>query len=97
MLFSITCTDKPGALATRMATRPDHLVYLNTWAEKFTFTGPMLDAEGRPCGSLILLNAEDRAEAERFAAGDPYAKAGLFESVVIRQLRPVFRDGVLVE
>jgi hypothetical protein len=33
------------------------------------------------------------AAAEAFAAADPYAKAGLFESVVIRPFRTVFKDG----
>jgi uncharacterized protein YciI len=35
-------------------------------------------------GSLIILEADDRATAETFAAADPYAMAGLFESVDIR-------------
>jgi hypothetical protein len=29
-------------------------------------------------GTLLILDAEDRAAVERFLAGDPYAKAGLF-------------------
>jgi hypothetical protein len=35
----------------------------------------------------------DRAAAETFIMADPYAKAGLFESVVIRPMRIVFKDG----
>jgi uncharacterized protein YciI len=30
---------------------------------------------------MIALDVADRAAAEAFAAGDPYAKAGLFASV----------------
>jgi ethanolamine utilization microcompartment shell protein EutL len=37
----------------------------------------MLDTEGKPCGSLLVIEAADLAEAEAFAAADPYAKAGL--------------------
>ena len=50
-------------------------------------------ADGKPRGSLLILDVADRAEAEAFAAGDPYAKAGLFESAVIRPFRQVYRDG----
>ena len=42
------------------------------------------------CGSLVILEAEDLAAAEAFAAGDPYAVAGLFERVEIRGFRPLF-------
>jgi uncharacterized protein YciI len=40
-------------------------------------------------GSVLILDFEDRAQADAFAAGDPYANAGLFESVVIRPWRKV--------
>lgn len=96
MLFAIICTDRPCSLELRMATRPTHLAYLQTYAAKLVDVGPILDSDGRPCGSLLIIEVNDRSEAEGFAAGDPYAKAGLFESTVIRPYRRVFRDGELV-
>ena len=93
MLFALICTDRPASLELRMATRPDHLAYLDRYAAKLVHAGPLLDIEGRPAGSLLIVDVEDRAAAEGFAAADPYAKAGLFESTVIRGYRPVFRDG----
>ena len=93
MPFSVVCTDRPASLQLRLATRPEHLAYLESWAAKLVYAGPLLDAEGQPCGSLLVVDAADRAEAERFAAGDPYAKAGLFEATVIRPVRTVFKDG----
>ncbi len=93
MLFALICTDRPASLEVRMATRPDHLAYLERYATKLVQVGPLLDTEGRPCGSLLIIDVEDRAAAEGFAAADPYAKAGLFESTIIRPFRPVFRDG----
>lgn len=97
MLFMIFCTDRPGSLALRMATRLVHLAYLETYREKLLFAGPALDPEGRPCGSLLLIEVADRAEADGFAEGDPYTKAGLFESTIIRPLLSVIRDRELVE
>ena len=95
MLFAISCTDKPGALELRLATRPAHIEHLKAEAGRILLGGPVLDAAGNPCGSLLVVEAADRAAAEAFAAADPYAKAGLFESVAIRPYRVVFKDGAL--
>ena len=96
-MFVILCRDKPGSLDVRMATRPQHLAYLQTYAERLVQAGPLIGADGRPCGSLLIVEVEDRATAEGFADSDPYNKAGLFESVIIRQYRTVFRDGAVVD
>ena len=55
--------------------------------------GAMLDLDGKPCGSILIIDAPDRAAAEGFAAADPYAKAGLFESTVLRGFRTAFAGG----
>ncbi len=96
MLFLIVCRDKPGCLDMRLATRPQHIAYLQTYAERLVQAGPTLDLDGRPCGSMLIVDVADRAEAEGFAESDPYHKTGLFESVVIRHYRMVFRDGAVV-
>ena len=96
MLFAIVCTDRPASLDLRLATRPAHLAYLATYSARVVQGGPLLDTDGRPCGTLLLIEAEDRAAAEGFAMSDPYAKAGLFESTVIRPFRTVIRDGETV-
>ena len=93
MLFAIICTDRPASLDLRLATRPAHRAYLLAYADRVVQSGPLLDADGRPCGSLILVDVADRAAAEGFAAADPYAAAGLFESTIIRAYRPAMQDG----
>ena len=87
MLFALICKDKPGALQVRMDTRPDHLAFLEglNADKKLAFAGPFLDAGGKPDGSLVVVEAPDRAAAEALAASDPYAKAGLFDHVEVRQ------------
>jgi uncharacterized protein YciI len=93
MLFVLICTDKPGSLDLRLATRPQHLAFLETYQSRIVQAGPLLDVETRPCGSLLIIDVADRAEAEGFAISDPYAQAGLFESVLIRGYKEVFRAG----
>ncbi|MBC8363532.1 MAG: YciI family protein [Actinobacteria bacterium] len=91
MLFNIHALDRTDAGDLRAETRSAHLEYMAGF--DLTYAGPLLDEEGAMCGSLIVLEAEDLLEAEAFAAGDPYAVAGLFERVEIRGFRPVFGPG----
>jgi uncharacterized protein YciI len=92
MIFVLTAKDKAGHLQVRMDNRPAHVDFLNALnAEgKLVFAGPFLDAEGKPSGSLVAFEVADQAAAEALAARDPYAIAGLFESVEIRPWNWVF-------
>lgn len=94
MIFAIICSDKPNHLQLRVDTRPDHVAYLHGLNDNgsLKFAGPFLDDEGNPCGSLVAVEAEDRAAAEAIAAADPYALAGLFETVDIRPWNWVFNN-----
>ncbi len=87
MLFVLNCTDKPNSLELRIATRPAHIAYLNSLGGKAKFAGPILDDDGGMIGTMAVIEAPDRAGAETIAAADPYAKAGLFQSVDIRGWR----------
>ena len=83
MLHAIICIDKPGALETRKANREAHLAHIKASDGAIVQAGPFLDGEGQMCGSLLIFEGE-MAGAEAWAAADPYAKAGLFQSVEIR-------------
>ena len=85
MHYVIHALDRSDAGDLRVRTRPDHLAYLSGF--EVTFGGPLLDDDGQMCGSLIVLNVDTREAAEEFAAGDPYAEAGLFERVTITGFR----------
>ena len=93
MLFALICIDKPGSLNLRLATRAQHIAYLETYKARIVQAGPLLDDDGRPSGSLLIVDVADRAEAEGFSAADPYTRSLLFESVIIRPYRMVFREG----
>ena len=86
-LYAVICKDKEGALPIRQENRPAHLDYI---AETgiVTLAGPLLE-DGQMAGSLVILDAPELAAAEAWAAGDPYGKAGLFESVSVREWKKV--------
>ncbi|MGA0540608.1 YciI family protein [Neotabrizicola sp. VNH66] len=88
MRVALICLDKPGHLEMRKANREAHLAYLAETGV-VEMAGPFLDAEGGMCGSLLVLDVSDLAAAQDWAANDPYAKAGLFASVDVREWKKV--------
>jgi uncharacterized protein YciI len=87
-LFALICTDGPGRLDTRKANREAHLAYLRDTVV-VAMAGPFLDAAGAMTGSLVVIDVPGRGEAEAWAAGDPYAKAGVFSDVRIEEWKKV--------
>jgi len=88
MRVSLICIDKPGALQLRLDNRPAHVEHLKS-SGVVELAGPFLDPQGNMTGSLIVLDVPDLAAAEAWAAADPFAQAGLFESVAIREWKKV--------
>lgn len=84
MFVALIAHDKPGALTIRQENRPAHLEYLKS-TDLVAQAGPLLDAEGGMIGSLIVLDVPDMPAAQNWASNDPYAKAGLFQSVTLTQ------------
>ena len=90
-MFMVLCKDKPGHLQTRLDNRDAHLAYMKANIEKLVIGGPLqTDDRQSMTGSMLVFDIADRAELDAFLAQDPYAKAGLFESVTITPYKKVF-------
>jgi uncharacterized protein YciI len=88
MLYALICTDKPDGLKVRLANRPDHVAYLKSLGDTLVIAGPFTREDGETMnGSLVVIEAASLEAARAIAAGDPFAKAGLFASVEIRPWR----------
>lgn len=85
--FVLMCVDKPDSLAVRMAHREAHLAYVGERRGVVRLAGPLLDEAGEMCGSLLILDVATRAEAEAFAAGDPYQIGGVFERTELKAVK----------
>jgi uncharacterized protein YciI len=84
MLFCVICMDRPNSLPLRQATRPAHIEYVSQRLDMVKLGGPLMDEDGTSMiGSMLILEAEDRAQAEAFVANDPYSLAGLFHSAEV--------------
>ncbi|MFT5786869.1 MAG: hypothetical protein ACI9KK_002230 [Ascidiaceihabitans sp.] len=82
MLVALMAYDKDGALELRKANRDAHVTYLKS-SDVVQQAGPFLNEAGEMCGSLIILDVTDLAAAQKWAANDPYANAGLFREVTL--------------
>lgn len=88
MLIALMARDKAGALQTRKDNRDAHLAHIRD-SGIVAMAGPLLDDAGEMCGSLVVLDVPDMKAAQNWADTDPYAKAGLFESVTLTQWNKV--------
>jgi len=92
MLYAIIGTDTPQSLERRRAVRPEHLERVEALrdAGRLILAGPMPAIDGpQPgpagfTGSLIVAEFDSLEEARSWAAGDPYARDGVFASVEVR-------------
>ena len=87
MRVALICIDKAGALQTRLDNRSAHLAHIES-SGVVEMAGPFLEG-GAMVGSLIILDVADLAAAQAWADADPYAQAGLFQSVQIREWKKV--------
>jgi hypothetical protein len=93
MHFAIINQDKPDSHELRMTTREEHLDYLRAVGDDLLVAGPILGEDGEtPIGSVLIVEAENLDAAKAFAAGDPYAEAGLFQSSAVMPWRKVFPE-----
>jgi uncharacterized protein len=91
MPYVIQTKDKPNGAAIRAQARPAHLEYLTKHTDKLLAAGALIDDDGTGGhGGVLIVDTDDRAEAERFINEDPFTKAGLFEKVTVTRWRKAF-------
>lgn len=76
-----------GKAAQRKALRPDHIAYRKGLGDALRLAGPLLDDSGQPAGSVVIIDAPDRAAAEALANADPYVAAEVLQLVSVRPYR----------
>jgi uncharacterized protein len=88
MLWAIYCVDGSNTASLRDRHMRPHRDYLGEQKPLLVLGGATLsDDASVATGSLFIINARDRAEAEAFSANDPFTRAGIFERIVITRMR----------
>ena len=91
MPYAIITVDKPNSLDLRNATRAEHLAFLDANKDKLLAAGAKIDDDGEGgYGGVIIVDTDDRAEAEAFIQNDPFTKAGLFAGIEVVRWRKAF-------
>ncbi|MEP4380273.1 MAG: YciI family protein [Alphaproteobacteria bacterium] len=82
------CRDKPDTRETRKAIVEAHWAFMDTYADRMVARGPTLADDGEtPTGSMHIVELPDAEAARVFAYDEPYAKAGVFEDIIVRRWR----------
>lgn len=85
MQFMIFSEDKPDSLSIRQNTRDAHLAWLKTDdAATVLVAGPWFDENGDMRGSMLVVETDSRAALDGWMARDPYARAGLPGTVIVK-------------
>lgn len=96
MAYLVLFDDHLDTEELRKEYRPAHVEHLKTKLDKIISGGPMFNEAGQACGGAIVLDVDDKAEADAFAANDPYTAMGVHKSHTVTEYRPSFFDGRLL-
>ncbi|MCS5635775.1 MAG: YciI family protein [Myxococcota bacterium] len=91
-LYAYIGRDGPRGAELRKTVRERHIAHIEALdaAGRIVYAGPLRGADEAPCGSLIVLEADDFAAAEAIAQQDPYTAEGVFERVDVHGTQAVF-------
>ena len=93
MQFVIRALDGENTLEKRKEVRAEHLENLSKFEGRNLCSGALLDGEGNMKGSMLVLEAESRAQIDAYLAGEPYLREGVWETVEVERMHVVFLDG----
>ena len=81
--------NKPGTTEQRTSLIRRHWDFIAKFDKNLIARGPVLDEADTSVviGSIHILELEDLTKAEKFVYDEPFAKAGLFKSIIIKPFR----------
>lgn len=92
MLFLIECRQVPEGQAIRDAHYDAHRAYLRDSPVDIKLAGPLVEDDGgKRIGSVFIVDVPDRAAAQAFSDGDPFSRAGLFQTVTVTRFLDITR------
>lgn len=98
MLYAIVSEDVADSLPKRKIARPDHISRLDEMQNqgRLVVGGPLpaIDSndpgEAGFTGSILIAEFDSLAEAEAWAKEDPYVKAGVYASSIVKPFKQVY-------
>lgn len=93
MQFMITAYDGENMLEKRMAVRPRHLEGMARLSAHIVCAGGLLDEEGSPKGSVLVMEFEDRDELQSYIDNEPYVLEQVWEEIIVEPMNVVIVNG----
>lgn len=79
MLFAWMGFLKPDAEPISQSVQQQTTGFLSQPYIEISYVGPLLDADGRRAGMMMIFEVADRSAAEAFVKTSPYLDAGLYD------------------
>ena len=84
------CIDAEGSESLRQEHMEAHIAHIKNISDKIMVAGPCPpDAEHENGASLFVLEVGSLAEARQIVEADPYNKAGVWKSIIVRDFKAV--------
>lgn len=97
MQFMITAYDgtDDNALERRMAVRPQHLANMAKVKENagVLCAGGILNDEGNPVGSFLIMDFENRGQLDAYLASEPYVTGNVWQNIKTEACSVVILNG----
>ena len=93
MQFIITAYDGESALSKRLEVRPRHLEGMAKLSPHIICAGGILNDEGRPKGSVLVMEFTNRAELDAYLAAEPYVVEKVWEKIEVEPMNVVILNG----
>ena len=84
--------DRADSAALRAALVEEHWAFMDRYADAMIARGPTLSDDGAAVtGSMHMVDLPDAAAAHEFAYDEPFARAGLYDDIMVRRCRNAMR------
>lgn len=94
MFFLMRCLHHKGQDAARDTHRPSHRAWVQSGGEGLVAVligSALVDEAGSSIGNFGVLEAASREEAQAFAEGDPFNRAGIVSVIELTELPDTFQ------
>ena len=93
MQYLINAYDGENMLEKRMEVRPRHLENINKLAKHVVFAGGRLNDDGKPVGSVMVMEFDTRAELDEYMKSEPYIEEKVWDKVDVEAFNTVLLGG----
>ncbi|MBQ9308259.1 MAG: hypothetical protein IJ229_10060 [Clostridia bacterium] len=93
MQFIVTAHDGENMLEKRMAVRPRHLEGMAKLGSHIVVAGGILDENGKPKGSVLVLEFDSRDALDAYLAAEPYVLEHVWEKIEVEAMNVVIVGG----